>query len=213
MVVSDTYETGARARTPVHLWIVGVLALLWNMMGAFDYLATKLQLDFYMSQFSEEQLAYFYGFPAWVVAAWAFGVWGALVGSVGLLLRRKWSVWAFAVSLAGMAVSTIFTLLLLPTLILSPSLIPQASCPSIVIIESPPSTSSMVSVSWLLITTGLAESEWGQSGVRINDSRVTGLIIGPPAASEYAVEPVGVETISPSARYSPRSVSPIDIRR
>jgi hypothetical protein len=108
MVVNDSYESGARPRTPVHLWIIGVLALLWNMMGAFDYLATKLQLDFYMSQFSEEQLAYFYGFPAWVVAAWAFGVWGALAGSVGLLLRRKWSVWAFVVSIAGMVVTTIY---------------------------------------------------------------------------------------------------------
>ena len=108
MVVNDRYESGTRPRTPVHLWIIGVLALLWNMMGAFDYLATKLQLDFYMSQFSEEQLAYFYGFPAWVVAAWAFGVWGALAGSVGLLLRRKWSVWAFVVSIAGMVVTTIY---------------------------------------------------------------------------------------------------------
>jgi hypothetical protein len=108
MVVNDSSESGARPRTPVHLWIIGVLALLWNMMGAFDYLATKLQLDFYMSQFSEEQLAYFYGFPAWVVSAWAFGVWGALAGSVGLLLRRKWSVWAFVVSIAGMVVTTIY---------------------------------------------------------------------------------------------------------
>ena len=108
MVVNDRYESGTRPRTPVHLWIIGVLALLWNMMGAFDYLATKLQLDFYMSQFSEEQLAYFYGFPAWVVAAWAFAVWGALAGSVGLLLRRKWSVWAFVVSIAGMVVTTIY---------------------------------------------------------------------------------------------------------
>ena len=48
MVVNDSYESGARPRTPVHLWIIGVLALLWNMMGAFDYLATKLQLDFWV---------------------------------------------------------------------------------------------------------------------------------------------------------------------
>ncbi len=31
------------------------------------------------------------------------------MGSVGLLLRRKWSVWAFAVALIGMAVSSIYT--------------------------------------------------------------------------------------------------------
>ena len=52
-----------RTKTPVHLWIIGVLTLLWNMMGAFDYTATHMKLDFYMSQFSAEQLEYFYGFP------------------------------------------------------------------------------------------------------------------------------------------------------
>ena len=37
-------------------------------LGAFDYLATQLQFEPYMSQFTEEQLSYFYGFPAWAVA-------------------------------------------------------------------------------------------------------------------------------------------------
>lgn len=99
-------------RTPVHLWIVGVLALLWNGMGAFDYLATQLELDFYMSQFSEEQLTYFYGFPAWVVAGWAFAVWAGLAGAIGLLLRRSWAVWMFGVSLLGMVVTTVYEFVL-----------------------------------------------------------------------------------------------------
>jgi hypothetical protein len=98
----------ARSKTPVHLWIVGVLSLLWNLMGAFDYLATKLKLEFYMSQFTEQQLAYFYGFPKLMTACWAFGVWGALAGSIGLLLRKKWAVWAFVVSCAGMVFTTIY---------------------------------------------------------------------------------------------------------
>ena len=44
--MTDTESNGgeARRRTPVHLWIVGILALLWNLMGAFDYLATQLEL-------------------------------------------------------------------------------------------------------------------------------------------------------------------------
>jgi len=98
-----------RGKTPVHLWVVGVLAMLWNAMGGYDYLATQLKLDFYMSQFTEQQLVYFYGLPAWAVAAWAFGVWGSVVGSIGLLMRRSWSMWAFVVSLAGLAVSSIYS--------------------------------------------------------------------------------------------------------
>ena len=44
-------------KAPVHLWIVGGLSLLWNAFGAFDYLMTQLQVEAYMSQFTEEQLA------------------------------------------------------------------------------------------------------------------------------------------------------------
>jgi hypothetical protein len=100
-------DVGAPAKTPVHLWIVGVLALLWNLMGAFDYLATQLELDFYMSQYPQEQLDYFYGIPAWAVSGWAVAVWFALGGSIGLLLRKKWATWAFAVSIVGMFFSTL----------------------------------------------------------------------------------------------------------
>jgi hypothetical protein len=98
---------GQTTKAPLHLWIVGVLAVLWNAIGAFDYSATQLRFQPYMSGFTPEQLEYFYSFPAWAVAAWAFGVWGALLGSVALLLRKAWAVWAFGISIAGMVLTTI----------------------------------------------------------------------------------------------------------
>ena len=64
----------------------------------------------YMSGFTQEQLDYFYGIPAWAVSGWAIAVWVGLVGAVGLLLRRKWSAMALAISLAGLALSSIYTL-------------------------------------------------------------------------------------------------------
>mgnify|MGYP001551575274 FL=1 len=112
MNAAESTGMGPRPRTPMHLWIVGVLALLWNFMGAFDYLATQLKLESYMSNFTQEQLDYFYGIPAWAVSGWAFAVWGAVAGSIGLLMRKRWSVWAFAVSLVGMVVSSIYTVIL-----------------------------------------------------------------------------------------------------
>ncbi len=36
-------------------------------------------------------------------------MWGAFVGSIGLLLRKRWAVWAFAASIAGMVVSSVYT--------------------------------------------------------------------------------------------------------
>ena len=48
------------------------------------------------------------------------------------------------------------------------------------------------------MTTARAVSVWGQIGVT-TIAGTDGCTIGPPADSEYAVEPVGVATISPSA--------------
>lgn len=111
-------EAGARprgrSRAPVHLWIVGVLALLWTAMGCVDYLATQTRWEPYMSmgEFTQEQLDYFYGFPAWVVAFWALAVWGGFLGSVGLLLRKSWAVWLYGLSLLGLAGTTVYSYLL-----------------------------------------------------------------------------------------------------
>ena len=99
-------------KTPVHLWIVGILSLLWNAIGAFDYTATELRLEFYMSQFTEEQLNYFYAFPAWAVAAWAVGVWAALLGSIALLWRKPLAVTLFGASILGLAGTTVYNFLL-----------------------------------------------------------------------------------------------------
>jgi len=102
------------ARVPVHLWIVGVLSLLWNAYGCFDYLMTQTRNASYLAGFTAEQMAVFDRMPAWVNAAWAVGVWGALLGSVLLLLRRRWSVHAFRLSLLGAAVGTAYQIRVAP---------------------------------------------------------------------------------------------------
>ena len=35
-------------------------------------------------------------------------MWGGFAGSIGLLLRKKWAVWAYVVSIAGLFVSSIY---------------------------------------------------------------------------------------------------------
>ena len=95
-------------RTPLHLWIVGVLATVWNAFGAFDYLMTQTRNEAYLANFTDPQRAYFDSFPIWMEATWALGVWGGLLGALLLLARSRHAVTAFAVSLAGLAVSTLY---------------------------------------------------------------------------------------------------------
>jgi hypothetical protein len=35
--------TAAPTKTPWHLWVVGILSLLWNAFGGYDYTMTQLR--------------------------------------------------------------------------------------------------------------------------------------------------------------------------
>jgi hypothetical protein len=96
------------SRTPVHLWIVGVLATIWNAFGCFDYLMTQTRNEQYLANFTDPQRIYFDSFPMWMEATWACGVWGGLLGSLLLLARSRFAVHAFGLSLAGLAISTFY---------------------------------------------------------------------------------------------------------
>ncbi len=97
-------------RTPWHLWAVGLISLLWNAFGCYDYTMTKLDGEAYMRGMgmSDAAIAYMAQLPGWLTAFWALGVWGSLAGSVLLLLRSRHAVTAFAVSLVGLAVSQFY---------------------------------------------------------------------------------------------------------
>lgn len=73
---------------------------------------TETQNEAYMSQFTPEQLEYFYGFPSWVVAFWALAVWGGLLGTILLLLRKRVAVPVLLGSFLAMVVTAIHNFLL-----------------------------------------------------------------------------------------------------
>lgn len=110
-----TADTAASGAAPWHLWAVGGVSLLWNAFGATDYTMSQLRNRDYLGSAAEsmgvttdQMVAYIDSFPGWMHAFWALGVWGALVGSVLLLLRKRHAVWAFALSLLGLAVTQVY---------------------------------------------------------------------------------------------------------
>jgi hypothetical protein len=99
--------TAYSGSTPKHFWVVGILSLLWNCFGAYDYVMTETGslAWFEMMSMGAQELAFFAGLPAWAVAVWALGVWGSVAGSILLLMRSRHAVTAFLLSLIGAVVS------------------------------------------------------------------------------------------------------------
>ena len=96
-------------KAPVHLWIVGAFSLLWNAFGGYDYTMTRMRNIDYLSSMpgidATQMLAYIDAFPMFAQIGWGLGVWGAVAGSILLLLRHRFAVIAFAISLIGALLS------------------------------------------------------------------------------------------------------------
>lgn len=90
---------------PWHLWVVGVLGLLWNLFGAYDYVMSNLRDAEYLKNFPPEMAAWLDGLTTLNVSAWAIGVWASVAGSLLLLARSRHAVTAFAVSFVGAVMS------------------------------------------------------------------------------------------------------------
>lgn len=93
---------------PRHLWIIGIITMLWNLMGAYDYLMTQTANESYLAKFEPAQLEYFSNFPTWFVVFWALAVWASVVGSVLLLMRKRLAVPVFLVSFVSMVITAIY---------------------------------------------------------------------------------------------------------
>ena len=113
--------TTAQVRTPVHLWIVGALALLWNCFGAYDYVMTRTHNLGYLAKAMPgvdpaAALAWIEGMPLYAQIGWGLGVWCGLAGAVLLLVRSRYAVWSFAVSMLGIVLSIGYQLVAAPPL-------------------------------------------------------------------------------------------------
>lgn len=104
-------QVSSTARPKLTFWVVAVLSLLWNLIGAYDYLMTRTHNMEYLqgAGMGPEELAYMDSFPLWANIGWGLGVWGAVAGSVLLLVRNRWAYHAFAVSLLGLVMTTVHT--------------------------------------------------------------------------------------------------------
>ncbi len=86
--------------------------LLWNGMGAMDYVMTVSRNPEYLAQFTPERLAFLDAFPTWAKGSWALAVWLYVIGSIFILMRLRPAVWLLSAGFFFMIVTTIHNLFL-----------------------------------------------------------------------------------------------------
>lgn len=101
-------------KSPWHLWVVAVIAVLFNSIGVFDFVMSRIQGPAYLASagLTPEQIAHYQQMPGWAIAVWAVGVFAAFAASILLLLRRRSAFLVFVISLAAFLINLLYTYVL-----------------------------------------------------------------------------------------------------
>lgn len=70
-------------------WIIGILALIWNLLGVFAYLGQAYITEEALALLPQGDQDYINNSPAWVTAAFAIAVFAGAFGCIALLMRKK----------------------------------------------------------------------------------------------------------------------------
>lgn len=86
-------------------WIIAVLFLLWNLIGVFFWVSEFfLMTEEMKAAYSPEELELINSAPSWIMYVYAIGVFGAVLASILLLMRKKLSISLFGISLIAILI-------------------------------------------------------------------------------------------------------------
>ena len=97
-----TVESTA-CQVPSWLWAASFLGVLWNVYGVYQYAGTFTPAGqaAMTAGMTASQAALYLSLPGWISVVFAVGVFGGLVGSILLALRRRVARPVFAASFVG----------------------------------------------------------------------------------------------------------------
>ncbi len=90
-------------RAPAWFWGMAGFGVLWNLYGIHQFIGTHTPAgrSAMAAGMTAAQAQIYFSLPAWMTAVFAIGVFGGLLGSLGLAARRAVALPVLAVSLVG----------------------------------------------------------------------------------------------------------------
>ena len=92
-------------KLPTSFWVIGVIFLLWNLLGLFGYYTqVTMTPEMMAANFTEAQQAWMNNEPVWATAAYATAVTVGVIAAALLLMRRSLAIPAFVLSFVAVLV-------------------------------------------------------------------------------------------------------------
>jgi hypothetical protein len=109
MKSNSTVNSKWSAKPGIWFSIVAVIALLWNIVGALQFInsVTATEASLKAAMMTPEQVLVITSVPTWVTLVFGLGVVTSLLGSVFLYLRHIWAKSTLVVSFLAFVLLTI----------------------------------------------------------------------------------------------------------
>ena len=107
--MNDVMNDQVTGRVHWSFWVIGVIALLWNIGGVANFIVQLMNADM-LDSYRESERAIIEGRPIWATAAFAVAVFSGAFGCLLLLLRKSAAFYVFVASLLGVIVTMIHSL-------------------------------------------------------------------------------------------------------
>lgn len=92
-------------------WGIALLALFWNLLGCAFFSMEIFDQEAWMKSMTVDQKAWVRSFPVWIYFAYAVAVSTGVAGSIGLILRKDWTIAFFAISLVAVLLQMGYTMI------------------------------------------------------------------------------------------------------
>ncbi len=91
-----------KIKVPIWFWVVTIILVLWNLMGVLSFFMHTFMPEDALAVMSEQERKLYTSYPIWGALLFAIAVFCGLIGSFGLVLKKRWSKLVFIISLCAM---------------------------------------------------------------------------------------------------------------
>lgn len=103
---TQTTQSSDTASPPVWFWVISIVALLWYLMDTSAFFMRVLMTEEAIKAMPENQQHLYRDMPLWVNIAFACEVFGGTLGCIAILLKKKWALPLFTISILGTLAQT-----------------------------------------------------------------------------------------------------------